>query len=308
MQWRKRGRIFDSGSFDLPWFRGNAMMPLAHLRADGRLRLFVTFCDDRNVGRIGWVDVDPADPSRILGHSARPVLDTGAPGSFTDNGILTAYLLRHGGRLYLYHSGYQACVNVPYMVFSGVAVSDDDGDSFTSLSPVPLLDRVAGEATVRSAPMVLEEGGRFHVWYTSDVSPGWFDADGKRKPRYDLKHLWADSPVDWPRTPGQPSLPLRGDDEHGIAKGTLWKEGGLYRLIYSLRSASRGYRLGYAQSRDGLVFERRDDEVGLDVSDQGWDSEMIAFPERYAFGGTTWLFYCGNRYGQGGVGYAQLME
>jgi len=308
MRWEKKGLICDCRTLDLPWFRKNAMVPLVHRIADKRLRIFMTMCDESNVGRIGYVDVAIDDPRRILGYSGHPVLDIGDEGTFSDNGILTSSLLRVDDRLFMYYSGYQACVKVPYLIFSGVAVSIDNGDSFQNLTRAPLLDRVEGEIFTRSGPTVMHENGQFRVWYTSDARKAWITDGGKSRPCYDLKQIVAASPTSWPKGSGSKCLELRGDDEHGISKSTIWKDGGVYKMIYSLRTISAGYRLGYAESGDGVEFVRKDDQVGIGVSSDGWDSQMICFPERFSYGGRTYLFYCGNHYGIGGVGYAELIQ
>jgi len=194
------------------------------------------------------------------------------------------------------------------MIFAGVAVSHDNGQSFVNLTPdTPLLDRVPGEIGTRSAPCVLAEGDAYRVWYTADSGAGWVERDDRQLPRYDLKTMAVPAPAGWPAAGGEVALALEGDDEHGIAKGTLWHEDGLLKIIYSVRSLSKGYRLGYAESRDGVHFVRKDAEVGIDVSPTGWDSEMLAFPERFVYRGRTYLFYCGNHYGMGGIGYAELL-
>lgn len=132
---------------------------------------------------------------------------------------------------------------------------------------------------------------------------------GKKLPLYNLKYATSPSPVEWPREKGEVAVDLKNDgDEHGIAKCTVWKEGGFYKIIYSIRSLSKGYRLGYGESADGLHFTRLDDQVGIDVSPSGWDAEMIAFAERLQVGERTYLFYCGNHYGMAGMGYAELLE
>ena len=77
-------------------------------------------------------------------------------------------------------------------------------------------------------------------------------------------------------------------------------------MWYSVRSHSRGYRLGYAESRDGVQWERRDSEVGIDVSESGWDSEMIHCGWIQEAWGRTYLFYNGNDYGATGFGVAVL--
>lgn len=311
MKWIKKGFICSHATFNLPWFTKNTMVPVPYLVNENRLRLFVTMCDNANVGRIGYVDVNPNNPSEILGVSQTPVLDVGIPGAFDDNGIITSSLLEENGKLYLYFSGYQLTVGVPYLIFCGVAVSTDNGETFTKhFGSAPMLDRIDGEVSTRCAPFVLRQpDGTYRMWYTADDKNGWITGDNnKMLPLYDLKTLTSSSPTDWPRQKGTTAITFKNADEHGIAKCTLWQEDNLYKAIYSIRSLSKGYRLGYAESPDGVTFTRKDDLIGIDVSPTGWDSEMIAFPERFSHAGKTYLFYCGNKYGQDGIGYAELAE
>jgi hypothetical protein len=69
-----------------------------------------------------------------------------------------------------------------------------------------------------------------------------------------------------------------------------------------------GYRIGYAESDDGINWQRKDDKVGIDVSDEGWDSEMVAYPYVFEHDGEKYMLYNGNGYGETGFGYAVLEE
>jgi hypothetical protein len=73
---------------------------------------------------------------------------------------------------------------------------------------------------------------------------------------------------------------------------------------------SRGdsYRIGCAESRDGLHWERRDGEAAFGGSGADWDSEMQAYPVVFDHGGTRHLLYNGNGYGRTGVGHAVLVR
>jgi sucrose-6-phosphate hydrolase SacC (GH32 family) len=78
-------------------------------------------------------------------------------------------------------------------------------------------------------------------------------------------------------------------------------------LLYSARTKSRGdYRLGLAVSSDGVTWERRDHEVGIEPSGSGWDSDAIAYGSAVEHDGHVYLFYCGNERGKTGFGYAEL--
>ena len=70
----------------------------------------------------------------------------------------------------------------------------------------------------------------------------------------------------------------------------------------------RSYRIGYAESEDGVRWHRLDDQAGIDVSDQGWDSEMICYPHVVVRAGKAYMFYNGNMFGATGFGYATLED
>lgn len=248
MKWKKKGFICSSETFDLPWYKKNTMVPLPYLIDAERLRIFVTMCDAQNVGRIGYVDVDPKNPSSIINYSKQPILNIGEPGSFSDNGVLTSSLLELDGKLYLYYSAYQACKKIPYLIFSGVAISEDRGNTFASITRAPILDRIDSEIFMRSSPTILKEANEFLVWYTSDARNGWVTSDEKQCPCYDIKRIVVDTPTNWPRISGEVCISLLGEDEYGLAKPTVWREDGRYKVIYAIRSLSKGYRLGYAES------------------------------------------------------------
>lgn len=310
MKWIKKGLICSSNTFNIPWYKKNSMVPLPYLIAPNIIRIFLTMCDEDNVGRIGYVDVEADNPSKIVGYSKNPLIDVGQPGTFDDNGVVTASLLKDDNKLYMYYSGYQTCVKVPYLIFTGVAVSLDNGYSFKKLTTeVPMLDRVTGEWSNRCVPFVIKQGNKYKMWYTASVDSGWVNSSVKKEPLYNLKYKESNNPIVWDKTCGKTVINFKNTDEHGICKSCLWEEDGIYKIIYSLRHLSIGYRLGYAESKDGINWERLDDKIGITISPKGnFDDDMVCFGERIQYKNKTYLFYCGNHYGMGGIGYAELAE
>ncbi len=71
---------------------------------------------------------------------------------------------------------------------------------------------------------------------------------------------------------------------------------------------SKDYRLGLARSDDLINWTRCDEEVGIDVSESGWDSEMIAYASVVRRGDDVFMFYNGNERGRTGFGCAVLEE
>jgi hypothetical protein len=99
-------------------------------------------------------------------------------------------------------------------------------------------------------------------------------------------------------------MTLASDDEFGFGRPFVLDTGGLLRMWYSVRTFSKGYRIGYAESADGLHWDRQDERAGIDVSADGWDSQMICFPCIQTTSHGTYLFYNGNDYGETGFGVA----
>jgi hypothetical protein len=81
-------------------------------------------------------------------------------------------------------------------------------------------------------------------------------------------------------------------------------------MWYSYRAQKNidTYRIGYAESNDGISWVRKDEEIGIDVSNEGWDSEMICYPYIFDHNGKRYMLYNGNGYGKTGFGLAVLEE
>ena len=304
MRWIKKGHIYapDGRSW---WAKQYAFPPTPLLLDNGILRIYVGFCDERMVGRLGYVDVAADRPATVLGVSAEPLLDVGAPGAFDDNGLLPTAIVDVDGVLYLYYVGYQLGTRVRYYQFEGLAVSRDGGNTFERRLRVPVTDRSDAELLHRTSAFVRRAGGRFEMWYTAGSE--WIDVGGKALPKYDIRYLASPDGIQW-GAEGRVCVTYANADEHAFGKPCVFEHGGVTRMIYSVRTKSKGYRLGYAESRDGVTWERKDDAVGIDVSESGWDSEMLCYATLMRYQDKVYLFYNGNNLGATGFGYAELAE
>jgi sucrose-6-phosphate hydrolase SacC (GH32 family) len=304
MKWQKKGLIFAPDG-RLPWAKKYAFPPTPLIIGGGVLRLYVAFCDEKTVGRIGFVDVAADDPGRVLRVSDRPVLDIGRPGDFDENGLLPTCVVPVGDKLFMYYVGYQLGQKVRYFQFEGLAISDDGGQTFRRYGRVPVIDRSDAEPHHRTSAFVMPDGDLFKMWYVAGGD--WTAVNGKSLPVYNLRYFESPDGKNWPRA-GAVCLDFAGPDEHAFGRPWVLKSAGSYRMFYSIRTKSKGYRLGYAESTDGVRWRRKDEEVGIDVSPTGWDSEMIAYSSVVEHNDRTYLFYNGNNCGETGFGYAVLAE
>ncbi len=306
MRWEKKGRIglekyIGSNTFA----RTFATLPTPLLISGEVIRIYTGFCDDKNVGRIGYVDVSAADPGRVLDVSSVPVLDIGSQGCFDDNGVVPLCVLRAGNEIRLYYVGFQLGVKVPYFMFGGLASSSDGGNTFCRVFRTPVLDRKDDELFARCGMFVMKDGDRYKMWYVGTLGGGWIQSGGSLKPFYTMRYTESADGIRWDG-PSAPCMQFANADEHGFGRPFVWKENGGYRMLYSIRTYSSGYQIGYAESADGTEWIRKDKLAGICTSASGWDGRNISYPCILQAQGRTWLFYNGDGCGRTGFGYAQL--
>ncbi len=164
------------------------------------------------------------------------------------------------------------------------------------------MDRTPDELLFRVPHTVLHERGLWRVWYGggSRFDPG----RHKTLPVYDVRYMESDDGVTFSNR-GTLCVPV-GPGEQRIGRPYVLRWGNGYRMFYGYGTETTVYRLGFADSPDGVHWRRRDAELGVDVSTAGWDSEMVAYPSVIRVDAGTYLFYNGNGYGRDGFGIAAL--
>jgi hypothetical protein len=303
MKWEKIGLVYKPDAAN-EWGRSGAMLPTPVLLGNGIIRVYCSVCDGLGRARPIFVDLLENDISKAVNVSKEPLLDLGSTGTFDDNGILcTSVINVKDGVYYMYYVGFELYQKVRYKLFTGLAISEDGGDSFAKYSPTPVLDRGRDEYCFRGGPVVLMEDGIFKMWYVAGSN--WENIAGKEMPVYVLRYIESDDGINWPNS-GRVVLPITQEDEHGFGRPWITRENEFYNLYYSIRKRSlRAYRLGYATSGDGLNWHRKDGEMGLGVSGSGFDSEAVMYSAVITAGdGNTYCFYNGNGFGRDGFAAA----
>src|SRR5204862_3430203 len=189
-------------------------------------------------------------------------------GAFDDSGVTSACLVTDAGRQHHYYTGWSLGVTVPFYLSAGVAVSDDDGRTFRRLSNAPLLDRSAVDPFLTASPWVLIDNGTWRMWYVS--ATGWRMAHGRPEHRYHIRYAESRDGLTWDRR-GVVCIDFKSDDEYAIGRPCVVRDRDMYRMWYAYRG--RRYRIGYAESADGVVWTRMDECAGLDVSPGDWDGD-----------------------------------
>jgi hypothetical protein len=300
MRWEKRGLLIEP-PVQLPWVSSHAAVPHVHTDT-GVVEVYFTVRDERRRSHVAHARVDLGQ--RTVDLTANPMLAPGPLGAFDDSGVMTSCLVRDGHRSYLYYQGWSLGVTVPFYVFVGCATREDDDAAFERVSPAPVLGRSRVDPYMCSSPWILREDGRWRMWYVSNL--GW-TASRAGPPHYVVHIKYAESGdgIDWERD-GHVCIDFVSPGEYAISRPCVLKDDDLYRMWYSCRGSA--YRIGYAESHDGLEWVRKDEEVGIDVSPSGWDSEMVEYACIFDHDGARQMLYNGNDFGGTGVGHAVLID
>jgi hypothetical protein len=148
------------------------------------------------------------------------------------------------------------------------------------------------------------------MWYISGVR--WVDIEGRYEPVYVIKYATSHDGIAWHR-PNHQCI-VQSHELEAFSHPSVIKKGDRYLMWYCFRHSrdyrdgAGSYRIGHAESYDGLEWKRMDKIDGLDVSPNGWDSTMTCYPFVVTIDGQIVMFYNGNGFGQTGFGYAILEE
>lgn len=303
---RKEFVFNTNGEYD--WSRNYATGPVVDIIDDKIWRIYYATRDSFNHGRTTYIEVEAGNPTNILYIHDRPIFGLGKIGTFDDCGAGVTSILNYNGKKYLYYLGITVRNTISYHNSMGLAISEDGGKTFYKFSEGPLLSPTYKEPYGNGATYTLLDGDIFRLYYTSFV--GWEVYNNHPEPLYNIKYAESKNGIDWERNQII-SVDFKDGVKCGIAKPSVIKENGIYKMWYTYRGAfdyrtnkANSYRIGYGESKDGRVFTRMDEKFGMDIAENGWDSVMQTYPNVIKYDDKYWVFYNGNTFGKSGFGCA----
>lgn len=318
MTWEKLGLIFDPRQHQLPLNATEFAQSPQALVFDSFIRIyFSTRSTDKEgmfLSQIGFVDFT-LDLKQIVKVASEPVLPLGELGTFDEHGIFPISPFRDGNRILAFTCGWSRRVSVPVETSIGLAVSTDNGVTFQREGNGPVLSSSINEPVLVGDGFVCKFDGVYHMWYI--FGRPWKQATENEPPArvYKIAHATSNDCITWSKEEGKEIISNVIDDDECQALPTVIEHGGHFHMVFCYRHSSdfrknsnRGYRLGYAYSKDLKEWHRDDAALGIDVSENEWDSEMMCYPNLCKVDDEVYLLYNGNSFGRGGFGAAKLIS
>ena len=134
--WEKKGLIFKKLPFR--WSRSHSMLPTPLRITEYKYRIFFGTRNNKNQSSIGFIDYDFKN-FKVIKKSNKPCLEIGDIGSFDDNGVLPSSVLKIKNKVYLFYIGWKPAATTRYSLITGLAYSNNNGQSFKRISKSQIL-------------------------------------------------------------------------------------------------------------------------------------------------------------------------
>lgn len=312
--WNKQGRVFNPVEIKgKSWLSEFAQAPSV-LIYDKFIRVYFSCrplpdANGQYVSYSAFVDLNRYNLFEIINIAENPIFTLGEKGTFDEFGTYPTSVIRNGKDVMAYYGGWTRCESVPFNVAIGAAISKDDGVSFTKLGTGPILSYSPNEPFILSGPKIRRFNNKYYLFYIAGNK--WLQNNGRPEPVYKLRMAASDDGINWEKY-DKDLIESRLEENEAQASPDVFFYNNKYHLFfcyrYSLnfRGKENGYRIGYASSTDLINWTRDDSKAGIDVSEDGWDSEMISYPHVFELDGAVYMFYLGNKVGKFGFGLARL--
>jgi predicted GH43/DUF377 family glycosyl hydrolase len=318
MKWKKLGKIFDPKEHLLPnncsYF---AQSPQALVLED-RVRVYFSTREKDNLGKylshVAFVDFD-ISMQNILDISNQTVIELGGLGCFDEHGIFPFNVTIDGDRVLAYTAGWNRKVSVSVDASIGFAISNNDGLTFQKHGNGPIMAASLNEPFLIGDPFVTQYEGQYHMWYIFGSKWKKYIEDSPPDRVYKIAHATSTDGINWQRD-GKQIISDHLNTDECQALPTVIYLNDIYHMYFCYRQADgfrtntdRAYRIGYAWSNNLTDWKRDDGKAGIDISKEGWDSEMMCYPHLFKnVDGNVYLLYNGNEFGRYGFGLAILDE
>lgn len=312
--WKKLGKVFTPQEVQgRPWLKEFAQAP-AVLVMDDVVRVYFSCrptaeASGQYVSYSAYVDLDRQDLFKVRQVAEQPILSLGGLGEFDEFGTYPVSVILDGDVVRAYYAGWTRCESVPFNVAIGAAVSRDGGKTFAKLGSGPILSYCPGEPFVLSGPKIRRFNGQWQLFYIAGRK--WKTVDGRAEPVYKIRMAMSDDGAHWAKL-NKDLVESRVEEDEAQASPDVFYANGKYHMFFCYRYSSHyrgkqnGYRIGYASSSNLIDWVRDDSKAGINVSDEGWDAEMISYPHIFELDGKIYMAYLGNQVGRHGFGLAVL--
>lgn len=224
----------------------------------------------------------------------------GKIGTFDEHGVEVCSVVDKADKKLLFYQGWNCSFCASSFCSIGLAAMEDNKINRVFLNPV-LTSSLEEPAYDCAAPFVIKFNNEYLMYYSS--------VDKLKKigdkiiKKYNIKIAISKNAVKWEKL-NAIAIDYECNEEYAFGRPFVLVDNNIFKMWYCYKG--KHYKIGYAESFDGINWVRRDELNNLPLSESGWDSEMIEYPVVFDYKDDRYMLFNGNGYGKTGMGLARL--
>lgn len=302
MKWKKLGRLYNINNL-CEELVSHCANPLPLHIEDDIYKIYFSGRDKHNRSSVGAVDIDIVN-RKVIREYDKPFFKCEG-NTFYSDGVSIGNWYEAYGQKYILFMSWKTKNRAHWTGEIGrLKVNGDFSLTLDSDKPFISLDDT--DKVSLSYPWVMKINNQYIMYYGSTIT--WDGENGEMV--HIINYAISEDGENWNKK--GLAIPYEYGFAQAFSRPTVIKIGNEYNMWMSSRGPKgiSKYRIYRSTSTNGINWSKVSDNknAGIDVSESGWDSEMICYPYVFDHKGKKYMLYNGNGYGKTGFGLAVLEE
>tara|TARA_X000000368_G_C22999010_1_gene698085 strand:+ start:364 stop:1254 length:891 start_codon:yes stop_codon:yes gene_type:complete len=291
--WIKKGLLLKRNQ-KIEWMSHHLGPTFAVSRKDRFIDIFFSARNKENISSIGKFTFDTklkikTKCKKIFAFSKSNLPD--------QHGVSYPVIYNQNNKTYLYYVGWKK--NEKYKFENNLLLAVKKNKKFIRLKKIfnsKLSPFGSGSC------FIIKKKNIFYMWFTSFIKK---NTKMKNNLNYEylIKLAKSRNLINW-KINTRNCINFKSKQENAISKPSVIFKDKQYHMWYCYRG--RKYKIGYASSKDGLIWTRKDHKIKFIGKNYNWDNLEKCYPSIVNIRKKIYMIYSGNNYGKNGIGYSIL--
>lgn len=291
--WVKQGLLIKKNP-QIKWMSNYIGPCFAISRNNRYIDIYFSSRDKYNISTIGKFSFDTKLEKKS---KFRKILTVSNSRSFDKHGVSYPLIYNYRKKKYLFYVGWKK--NTKYKFENTLAFAIKKKEIFYNFKKIfNKKNSLYGSGSC----YILKNNNKHFLWFTSFIKKNEKKKNNTHY-KYLIKLATSHNLKKW-RTISKPCINFLSENEVAISKPTVIYKNNNFHMWYCYRG--KKYKIGYAISKNGKDWIRKDNLVKFIGKNLNWDKNEKCYPSVIKHDKKFYMFYSGNNYGKDGVGYAIL--
>ncbi len=297
LNWKKLGRVINPSNLEKLYITHPIASFVEKSNKENCITIYFNARDKENRSELRSCLLDMTSFEII--EISDTLFDYGKIGTFDEHGVEVCSVINITDKKLLFYQGWSRSFSTSSICSIGLAIMGKDNIKRNFFGPI--LTRTPKEPYDCAAPFVIKVNNEYFMYYSSVDSIE--EINGKLTQKYNIKIATSNDAINWTKL-DKIAIDYEKEEEFAFGRPFVLIDNNIFKMWYCYKG--NHYKIGYAESLDGINWIRKDELNNLLLSKNDWDSEMVEYPVVFNYKNDRYMLYCGNGYGKTGIGLARL--